>query len=101
MSRRRLTLFLQPFLHDHQIEGTPVLPGVMGLEAFAEAAQCLVPGWHVAGTRRRELPRALQVLSESAAANDHRAAVIRKAKNYSPTAAWLEAGRFRIKRSRK
>jgi 3-hydroxymyristoyl/3-hydroxydecanoyl-(acyl carrier protein) dehydratase len=27
----------QPFLHDHQIEGTPVLPGVMGLEAFAEA----------------------------------------------------------------
>jgi acyl transferase domain-containing protein/NAD(P)-dependent dehydrogenase (short-subunit alcohol dehydrogenase family)/acyl carrier protein len=38
----------QPFLHDHQIEGRPVLPGVMGLEAFAEAAQCLVPGWHVA-----------------------------------------------------
>jgi acyl transferase domain-containing protein/acyl carrier protein/NADP-dependent 3-hydroxy acid dehydrogenase YdfG len=37
----------QPFLHDHQIDGTPVLPGVMGIEAFAEAAQCLVPGWHV------------------------------------------------------
>jgi NAD(P)-dependent dehydrogenase (short-subunit alcohol dehydrogenase family) len=29
---------LQPFLHDHQIEGTPVLPGVMGVEAFVEAA---------------------------------------------------------------
>ncbi|MFZ0420014.1 MAG: SDR family NAD(P)-dependent oxidoreductase [Candidatus Sulfotelmatobacter sp.] len=39
---------IQPFLHDHQIDGTPVLPGVMGVEAFAEAAVCLLPGWHVA-----------------------------------------------------
>src|ERR1019366_8263651 len=39
---------IQPFLHDHQIEGTPVLPGVMGIEAFAEAALCLLPGWQVA-----------------------------------------------------
>ena len=39
---------IQPFLHDHQIDGTPVLPGVMGIEAFAEAAVCLLPGWHVA-----------------------------------------------------
>jgi acyl transferase domain-containing protein/acyl carrier protein len=39
---------VQPFLHDHQIEGRPVLPGVMGMEAFAEAALCLLPGWHVA-----------------------------------------------------
>jgi hypothetical protein len=38
---------IQPFLHDHQIDGTPVLPGVMGVEAFAEAALCLLPGWHV------------------------------------------------------
>jgi NAD(P)-dependent dehydrogenase (short-subunit alcohol dehydrogenase family) len=38
---------IQPFLHDHQIGGTPVLPGVMGVEAFAEAAQCTLPGWHV------------------------------------------------------
>ncbi|HZC25284.1 MAG TPA: SDR family oxidoreductase, partial [Candidatus Binatia bacterium] len=37
----------QPFLFDHQIEGTPVLPGVMGIEAFAEAALCLLPEWHV------------------------------------------------------
>jgi len=28
----------QPFLHDHQINGTPVLPGVMGIEALVEAA---------------------------------------------------------------
>jgi hypothetical protein len=38
---------IQGFLHDHQIDGTPVLPGVMGVEAFAEAAQCMLPGWHV------------------------------------------------------
>ena len=38
---------LQPFLHDHQIGGTPVLPGVMGIEAFAEAALVMLPGWHV------------------------------------------------------
>ena len=37
----------QPFLHDHQIDGTPVLPRVMGIEAFAEAASCLLPGWNV------------------------------------------------------
>ncbi|HYL12503.1 MAG TPA: SDR family NAD(P)-dependent oxidoreductase [Terriglobales bacterium] len=38
---------IQPFLHDHQIDRTPVLPGVMGIEAFAEAALCLLPDWHV------------------------------------------------------
>ena len=32
---------------DHRIEGTPVLPGVMGIEAFAEAARLLAPGWEV------------------------------------------------------
>jgi acyl transferase domain-containing protein/NAD(P)-dependent dehydrogenase (short-subunit alcohol dehydrogenase family) len=38
---------IQPFLHDHQIDGIPVLPGVMGVEAFAETALCLLPGWHI------------------------------------------------------
>jgi hypothetical protein len=37
----------EPFLDDHQIEGTPVLPGVMGIEAFAEVARLPLPGWHV------------------------------------------------------
>ncbi|HEX6502538.1 MAG TPA: SDR family NAD(P)-dependent oxidoreductase [Terriglobales bacterium] len=37
----------QPFLHDHQIDGTSVLPGVMGIEAFGEAAACLLPGWEI------------------------------------------------------
>lgn len=38
---------VQPFLNDHQIEGTALLPGVMGIEAFTEAALCLLPGWHI------------------------------------------------------
>jgi NAD(P)-dependent dehydrogenase (short-subunit alcohol dehydrogenase family) len=38
---------VQPFLHDHQIGGTPVLPGVMGIEAFAEAASRFLAGWRV------------------------------------------------------
>jgi 3-oxoacyl-(acyl-carrier-protein) synthase/NAD(P)-dependent dehydrogenase (short-subunit alcohol dehydrogenase family)/acyl carrier protein len=38
---------VQPFLNDHRIDGTPVLPGVMGIEAFAGAALCLHPGWHI------------------------------------------------------
>jgi acyl transferase domain-containing protein/acyl carrier protein len=38
---------VQAFLYDHQIDGTPVLPGVMGVEAFAEAALALLPGWRI------------------------------------------------------
>ena len=45
----------QAFLHDHRIDGTPVLPGVMGLEGFAEAASALLPGWHVAALENVEL----------------------------------------------
>jgi acyl transferase domain-containing protein/acyl carrier protein/NAD(P)-dependent dehydrogenase (short-subunit alcohol dehydrogenase family) len=61
----------QPFLHDHQIDGTPVLPGVMGIEAFAEAALALLPGWQVEAIEDvnflapfkfyRSEPRALQI----------------------------------------
>jgi len=38
---------VQPFLGDHQIGGTPVLPGVMGMEAFAEAARALYAEYRV------------------------------------------------------
>ena len=38
----------QPFLDDHRIDGTAVLPGAMGIEAFVEVAKLLVPGWQVA-----------------------------------------------------
>ena len=37
----------QAFLNDHRIDGIPVLPGVMGLEGFAETATALLPEFHV------------------------------------------------------
>ncbi|MBN1960591.1 MAG: SDR family NAD(P)-dependent oxidoreductase [Deltaproteobacteria bacterium] len=33
----------EPFLIDHQIDGVPVLPGVMGVEGFVEVAHLLLP----------------------------------------------------------
>jgi hypothetical protein len=38
-----------PFLNHHRIDGTALLPGVMGMEGFAEVAALLAPGWRVAG----------------------------------------------------
>ncbi len=46
--RAELDPTAQGFLDDHRIDGTPVLPGVMGMEAFAEAAALLAPGLSVA-----------------------------------------------------
>jgi len=45
----------QPFLQHHRIDGTPVLPGVMGIEGFAEVAHVLAPGWHVTAVEDIEL----------------------------------------------
>jgi acyl transferase domain-containing protein/NAD(P)-dependent dehydrogenase (short-subunit alcohol dehydrogenase family)/acyl carrier protein len=44
----RLDPKVEPFLYDHAIDGIPVLPGVMGLEIFAEAAWLLAPLHRVA-----------------------------------------------------
>jgi acyl transferase domain-containing protein/NADP-dependent 3-hydroxy acid dehydrogenase YdfG len=59
------------FLDDHRIDGTAVLPGVMGLEAFAEVASLLGSGWRVASIEQvdfrspvkfyRDEPRTLTV----------------------------------------
>jgi NAD(P)-dependent dehydrogenase (short-subunit alcohol dehydrogenase family)/acyl carrier protein len=46
----------QPFLLDHQIDGVPVLPGVMGTEAFAEVASVLCPGFNVAAIEDESFP---------------------------------------------
>jgi hypothetical protein len=35
----------QSFLDHHRIDGTPVLPGVMGIEGFAEVASASAAGW--------------------------------------------------------
>ncbi|UCF46141.1 MAG: SDR family NAD(P)-dependent oxidoreductase, partial [Myxococcales bacterium] len=37
----------QPFLYDHKIGGTSVLPGVMGIEGFGEITKALFPEWHI------------------------------------------------------
>ncbi|MGH0036322.1 MAG: SDR family NAD(P)-dependent oxidoreductase [Myxococcota bacterium] len=42
-ARTRLDPKTRPFLHDHEIDDTPVLPGVMGIEAFVELASALRP----------------------------------------------------------
>jgi hypothetical protein len=49
VARTTLDPATQPFLDHHRIDGTPVLPGVMGMEAFAEVAGLLLPEWHVVG----------------------------------------------------
>jgi NAD(P)-dependent dehydrogenase (short-subunit alcohol dehydrogenase family) len=61
----------QPFLFDHQIDGTAVLPGVMGVEAFAAAASLAFPDLHVRAIENvdflapfkfyRDEPRTVQV----------------------------------------
>ena len=37
----------QAYLYDHQFDGTPLLPGVMGTETFAEVASVLCTGFNV------------------------------------------------------
>ncbi len=44
----------QPFLYDHAMDGTPLLPGVMGTEAFGQLALALAPGYRVAAVYDEE-----------------------------------------------
>ncbi|MEN9935777.1 MAG: hypothetical protein RLZZ387_2356, partial [Chloroflexota bacterium] len=69
----------QPFLYDHQIDGVPVLPGVMGTEAFAELATLLAPGYRVASISEefqapfkfhRQQPRTLRLSARPLAVGD-------------------------------
>lgn len=48
-SPRRLDAARDVFLADHRIHGYPYLPGVLGLEGFAEAALCLHDGLACSG----------------------------------------------------
>ncbi len=64
----------QPFLDDHRIDGTPVLPGVMGMEFFAQVASLPFPHRHVAAIEDidflapfkfyRDEPRTLRVSAQ-------------------------------------
>jgi len=70
----------QAFLFDHQINATPVLPGVMGLEAMAETAKVLFPDRYVAAIEGvnfltpfkfyRNQPRTLRVHAFFSVQND-------------------------------
>jgi hypothetical protein len=74
----------QPFLDHHRIEGTAVLPGVMGLEAFVELAQLAAPGLHVAALEDvaflapfkfyRDAARELELLARVELAGEERSA---------------------------
>jgi acyl transferase domain-containing protein/acyl carrier protein len=44
-----------PFLDHHRIGGTPVLPGAMGIELFAQAASLALPDWRVRSVEDVEL----------------------------------------------
>ncbi len=48
---------VQPFLYDHIMDGTPLLPGVMGTEAFAEIASAMAPGYQVASVEDEAFER--------------------------------------------
>ncbi len=65
----------QAFLFDHRIDGTAVLPGVMGLEAFVEAVHLMLPDWHIQSVENvsflapfkfyRGEPRHLRVIAQT------------------------------------
>ncbi|MCG3193655.1 MAG: Acyl carrier protein [Thermoanaerobaculia bacterium] len=48
---------VQPFLYDHAMDGTPLLPGVMGTETFAELASVMCPGYKVAAVENEIFER--------------------------------------------
>ncbi len=70
----------EPFLDHHRIDGTAVLPGVMGIEAFATTARLAFPTMHVASIDDveftapckffRDEPRTLRVVARFAATAD-------------------------------
>ena len=62
----------EPFLYDHQIDGTPVLPGVMGLELFAQGATLLSQGARVEAIENVKFAAPLKCYR-----NEPRTAVIR------------------------
>ena len=66
----RLDPTAQPFLDNHRIDGTAVLPGVMGIEAFAEVARLLTPDRARRRRRERRLPCAGEVLPRRASDPD-------------------------------
>jgi acyl transferase domain-containing protein/acyl carrier protein len=76
---------VEPFLYDHAIDGIPVLPGVMGIETFAEAAWLLVPSYHVVALENLRFLAPMKYYR-----NEARSAIVRA------RAVLAEAGRVRV-----
>ena len=72
----------QPFLHDHQIDGTPVLPGVMGIEAFAEAALCMLPDWHIEAIEEVNFLAPFKFYRRRAAHGNHSSAIMHSQRRF-------------------
>lgn len=54
-----LSLKTEPYLGDHRIDGTPVMPAVGAMELMAETVQMLWPDWQVCEVRDSRLFRGL------------------------------------------
>jgi NAD(P)-dependent dehydrogenase (short-subunit alcohol dehydrogenase family)/acyl carrier protein len=76
---------VEPFLYDHAIDGIPVLPGVMGIETFAEVAWLLVPSYHVVALENLRFLAPMKYYR-----NEARSAIVRA------RAVLAEAGRVRV-----
>ena len=89
----RSTRRQQPFLDDHRIDGTAVLPGVMGIEGFAEVARLLAPGLYVAAVEDVRVPRSAEVLpGRTPHAHAQARSSAATAPTWSPTARWRPSG---------
>ena len=91
----------QAFLDDHRIDGTPVLPGVMGMEAFAETAAALAPGYAVTALEDVELQAPFKFYRDEPRTLEVRALVRdgRRRRRSSPTAADRPADARRRRRA--
>ncbi|MCJ0826322.1 SDR family NAD(P)-dependent oxidoreductase [Luteimonas sp. 50] len=62
---RILPLLLDPrrhrYLHEHVLDGKPVLPAAVALELMAEAARTLWPGWRVVEVREHKLLKGVEL----------------------------------------
>ncbi|NUM33707.1 MAG: SDR family NAD(P)-dependent oxidoreductase [Candidatus Brocadiae bacterium] len=62
--KRELRMEQDKYLKDHAVEGTPLFPGVMGLEAFAQAACLFCPGLSVVAMEEIRFNKALKIFKE-------------------------------------
>ena len=57
----RLDASRHRYLHEHVLDGKPVLPAAVALELMAEAAKTLWPGWRVVEVREHKLLKGVEL----------------------------------------